>query len=94
MLSRSTTAHGSGRFASFVLIVGVVFAMSSSALAASSHPIAASARAHARKSSKSVKQPKVPPPHSEESGTLVSPPPPSQPNRANGDTKYTTRPLG
>src|SRR3977135_2117352 len=79
------------RYASFLLIVGAVLAMTSSALAASSGPIAASARAHALKSSQSVKLINAFRARSEESGTLVSPPPPGQPNRANGNTKYTTR---
>jgi hypothetical protein len=89
MLSRCT-ANRRWRFASFALIVGV-FAMSSSAVAASSKPVAASARAQAVNSSQSVKLIKAHKAHSEESGTLVSPPPPGQPNRANGNTKYTTR---
>src|SRR3977135_3599800 len=90
MLSR-WTIHRSWRSASFLLIVGAVLAMTSSALAASSNPVAVSARAHALKSSQSVKLINAFRARSEESGTLVSPPPPGQPNRANGNTKYTTR---
>lgn len=90
MLSRLTT-NRRRRFASSLLMIGTVLAMSSSALAASSHPTAASARAKARKSSQRVKLTNASRPRSEESGVLVSPPPPGQPNRATGDTKYTTR---
>jgi hypothetical protein len=90
MLSR-WTAHRGWRSAPFVLIVSAVFAMSSSAPAASSAPVAASARAKALKSSQSVKLINAFRARSDESGTLVSPPPPGQPNRANGNTKHTTR---
>jgi hypothetical protein len=90
MLSRWTD-HLRWRFAPFALVVGAVLAMSASALAASPGPRAASARAQALKSSQSVKLINAFQARSEESGTLVSPPPPGQPNRANGNTKHTTR---
>ncbi|MCW3069181.1 MAG: hypothetical protein JWL67_1806, partial [Solirubrobacterales bacterium] len=73
------TIHRRWSSASFVLIMSAVFAMTSSAMAASSGPIAASARAHALKSSQSVKLINAFRARSEESGTLVSPPPPGQP---------------
>jgi hypothetical protein len=90
MLSR-WIAHRRRRFASFVPIMGAVLAMSSNAVAASSNPVTASTSAQAMKSSKSVKLMHAVRAHHEESGTLVSPPPPNQPNRANGNTKHTTR---
>jgi hypothetical protein len=74
-MSSPLTARGRWRTAFCVLIVGAFLAIASSALAASSSPTPIPSSQE----------------HSEESGTLVSPPPPGQPNRANGNTKYTTR---
>src|ERR1700756_661342 len=62
--------------------VGPLILVVAAALVAASTAVAASPSAHAIRSSHR---------YAEESGTLVSPPPPGQPNRANGNTKHTTR---
>ena len=88
----SLTAQGRRRIASVaVLVVAALLATASSALAASSGPKAVAASAQALRSSPGVKLIRSFSARAADSGTLLAPPPPGQPNRANGNTKHTTR---
>jgi hypothetical protein len=83
--SRSTNRRR--RMASHMLIVGLLLATGSTAV-----PVAATAKAaRGLQRPASVKLVQRLRARAADLGTLVSPPPPSQPNRANGNTKHTTR---
>ena len=87
-MPRSVVPHGRLRIASaVVLILGALLAAASSAAAA----VPSAKAAKALRSAPSVKLINAFQARAGDLGTLVSPPPPSQPNRANGNTKHTTR---
>src|SRR5437588_12587061 len=85
---RFVTTHGSWRMASTVAVMaGAFLGVASGGRAASPGATAAKAL----RSSPSVKAIHAFSGRAADLGTLVSPPPPGQPNRANGNTKHTTR---